>query len=89
MKKPYPSGSAKVVLAVALRPKLWKTALRFCPSWRHPLPPRDYVHFRTVTMYGGEGDYVIVKDAIQFLKWAKESGDKYRETIGGTLVHNT
>ena len=68
--------------AVAVRPRLWRTGvaqcLRLAPSgwWRRPpflpLPDRSYLHFRLVTMYGGDGDAPIAPDdLVAYLDWCR------------------
>lgn len=74
------------ILAVAVRPHLWGTALRqlsrLSPDgwWRRapflPVPPADYIEFRLVTQYGGEHGSRDVKvrtiDVLDYLAWCKE-----------------
>jgi len=57
--------------------------LRLAPHgwWRRapflPLPARDYLHFRMVTAYGGDGDPDLVPDAdpaadlVTYLEWCR------------------
>jgi hypothetical protein len=51
----------RAALALLARPTLWPTAARLAPPgwWRRwpprPLPPAEYVRFRTQTMYGDDG----------------------------------
>ena len=74
------------VLAVVRRPRLWPTAWRqwrrTVPSgwWRRPpllpVPRRDYVGFRLVTQYGGEGRLPddparIGRDVVNYLEWCR------------------
>ncbi len=53
--------SLRAAGAVLARPRLWSSAARLAPPgwWRRwppsPLPPADYVRFRTQTMYGDDG----------------------------------
>jgi hypothetical protein len=70
---------------VMKRPDLWVTALRqarlLAPRgwWRRapflPLPDGDYLHFRMVTMYGGDGrdsdGAVEPRDVVAWLEWCK------------------
>lgn len=70
------------VLAVALRPGLWATAIvqlirLAAPGWwRHrpflPLPTPGYLHLRVVTMYGGDGNGPIASaDVVTWLRWCR------------------
>jgi hypothetical protein len=70
------------VWAVLRRPSLWWTAMvvlyRLVPSrwWRRrprlPLPDPGYLHFRTVTAYGGEGDAPPdPHDVVTYLRWCR------------------
>lgn len=69
-------------LAVAMRPWLWPTAVvqvcRLAPSgwWKRPpflpLPDRDYMHFRMVTQYGGDGTAPShPSDVVDYLSWCR------------------
>lgn len=71
-----------VVMAVLVRPWLWGTALgqlrRLAPNgwWRNrphlPLPSREYLHFRLVTMYGGAGTGPPdPDDVVTYLRWCR------------------
>lgn len=73
---------AGVIVALARRPDLWPTALRvalrLAPSgwWRRaphlPLPSRDYLQFRMVTAYGGDGSSPPEPhDLITYLEWCR------------------
>ena len=74
---------AGAVLAVARRPDLWWTAarqsLRLAPSgwWRRsphlPLPDGDYLRFRMVTAYGGDGTPTADggQDLVTYLEWCR------------------
>ena len=72
----------RAVLAVAVRPQLWATAvrvsLRLAPSgwWRTaphlPLPDPDYFRFRMVTAYGGDGSTPADEhDMVTYLRWCR------------------
>jgi hypothetical protein len=73
--------NARAALALLRRPDLWWTgarqALRLAaPGWwrrgsRLPLPDRDYMHFRLVTQYGGDGGTASGADLVQYLEWIK------------------
>lgn len=67
---------------MVVRPSLWITAVSqlfrlAAPGWwRHapflPLPSPDYLRFRLVTMYGGNGDgEPEVADLIAYLQWCR------------------
>jgi hypothetical protein len=69
--------------AVVRRPDLWWTAVRQSlrlaePGWwRHapflPLPSADYLRFRMVTAYGGEGvpGDDAGQDLVTYLEWCR------------------
>jgi hypothetical protein len=70
------------VLAVVVRPRLWAVALRQLrvlarPGWWCrppflPLPDRDYLRFRLVTAYGGDGTATPnPDDLVAYLEWCK------------------
>jgi hypothetical protein len=72
----------RVGRAVAARPGLWPTAVRagavLVPAgwWRRrpflPLPDPDYVHFRLVTAYGGDGTTPPpAQDVLTWLTWLR------------------
>ena len=69
--------------AVLARPGLWPVALRagraLVPHgwWRRPpflpVPDRDYVRFRLVTAYGGEGTTPPRSDdLVRWLEWLRD-----------------
>lgn len=71
--------AAKVV---AMRPSLWTTAFRqivalAAPGWWRrrpwvPLPDADYLRFRLVTAYGGDGDRAPEPaDVATYLHWCR------------------
>ncbi len=71
-----------VILALALRPDLWATAvrasLRLAPTgwWRRapyvPLPDPHYLRFRMVTAYGGDGSHPPEPhDLVAYLEWCR------------------
>jgi len=78
--------SLSAVVAVAVRPTLWTTAIRqvsrLAPRgwWRTapflPVPPADYMDFRLVTQYGGEHGGpqggIRSKDVVDYLQWCKQ-----------------
>jgi len=67
--------------AVAGRPGLWLVAARQMlvlarPGWWRrppflPLPDRDYLRFRLVTAYGGDGQPPTPDDLVAYLQWCK------------------
>jgi hypothetical protein len=67
--------------AVVRRPDLWPALLRLVPPgwWRRwpprPVPSRDYLRFRTETMYGREGRLDPV-DLVRYLEWCRAM-DRY------------
>jgi hypothetical protein len=74
---------AGALAAVVRHPTLWPTALRqvfrlAAPGWWRrsphlPLPPDDYLRFRLVTMYGGDGDQVPnPSELVTYLRWCRE-----------------
>lgn len=86
MSERTPTGSALVrpaiVIALARRPDLWPTAVRAAlrlatPGWWRraphlPLPPADYLRFRMVTAYGGDGTHPAEpQDLVTYLEWCR------------------
>jgi len=81
-KGPGPGWALRALVAVVRRPRLWPTALRqvrrLAPDgWWHrfpflPLPDPDYLRFRIVTAYGGEGDRAPdTDDLVTYLHWCR------------------
>lgn len=83
--------SALGVMAVAVisHPSLWITAIRqvriLAPNgwWRRapylPLPDAEYLRFRMVTAYGGEGVGQPTKsDVVTYLRWCRAWPDAAR-----------
>ncbi len=73
---------AGILVALLRRPDLWPTALRvalrLAPEgwWRRspylPLPSPDYLHFRMVTAYGGDGTRPPEPhDLVTYLEWCR------------------
>lgn len=73
-----------MVLAVAMRPRLWPTAvtaaLELAPKgwWKHrpflPLPDPEWTHFRIVTAYGGDGSLPMrAHDLVTWLDWKRRT----------------
>jgi hypothetical protein len=68
--------------ALIRRPDLWWTGLRQMrrlarPKWWKrppflPVPDRDYLQFRLVTQYGGDGGTATGTDLVQYLEWCRE-----------------
>lgn len=79
---------AQLVVGVICRPRLWWPLVvvgrRFIPNrwWTYPpflpVPPREYVQFRMVTMYGDPHAVPSIDDLEQFVLWAYEAGLKFR-----------
>ena len=76
-------ATTKVVIAVAARPRLWVPALgagaSLVPSrwWSRrpflPLPDRDWLRFRVITAYGGDGTTPLaVDDVLTWLEWRRQ-----------------
>lgn len=65
------------VWAVLRRPWLWGVALRLAPRgwWRRsphlPLPDREYLRFRMVTMYGDATHVPEPGDLVTYLEWCR------------------
>jgi hypothetical protein len=77
-----PSLGGRAVLALLVRPDLWWTAvrvaLRLAPAgwWRRPpflpLPSPQYLRFRMVTAYGGDGSSPArPADLVAYLEWCR------------------
>ena len=73
---------ASVVRTMLRRPDLWPAALvaarRLAPTgrWRRfpflPLPSADYMRFRMVTAYGGDGSHPAeAADLVAYLEWSR------------------
>jgi hypothetical protein len=75
--------SLRVAVAVMARPRLWRSAARLARPgwWRHwppsPLPPTDYLRFRTQTMYGDKGQ-IDAADLVAYLEWCRRMGTRAR-----------
>ena len=72
------------VVPVAVRPRLWPAAVaaavRMAPRgwWRRwppvPAPDPEYLRFRMVTNYGGDGDRAPEReDLVSYLEWCQRS----------------
>lgn len=80
--------AAGVVMALALRPHLWSTAVRqlllLTPSgwWRRPpflpLPDSEYLAFRMETMYGDGAASPVASDVIAYLEWCRNQRQALR-----------
>lgn len=68
-------------LAIGRRPALWPVAIAqlrrlAAPGWWRrppflPLPPRDYLRFRALTMYGSADRAPGAADVVSYLTWCK------------------
>ena len=87
-----PRVAIGVAAALLRRPALWPTAIRqlavLSPAgwWRggsrRPGPPADYLRFRFVTQYGGDGHVgggrsADPQDVVNYLAWCRD----WRRTI--------
>lgn len=73
---------ARVAGAVAVRPRLWRTALRqarrlAAPGWWRrapflPLPTREYLELRMVTQYGSAQHRPDPRDVVHYLAWCRQ-----------------
>jgi hypothetical protein len=74
--------TASLAGPIVRHPSLWPTALRqmrrLAPTrwWLRspflPIPSPDYLHFRLVTMYGGQGESEhTAEDLVTWLKWCR------------------
>lgn len=83
MERPAIPLSTPAARALALHPRLWPTAVRaaleLAPRgwWRRapflPLPDPDWLHFRLVTAYGGDGDQPMgAEELLTWLEWKRE-----------------
>lgn len=81
-KGPSPIWTVRAGLAVLRHPSLWVTAVRqmgrLAPEgWWHrvpflPLPDRDYMRFRVITAYGGDGTRAPEpEDLLTYLRWCR------------------
>ena len=78
---PTTDGLAAVILAVAVRPGLWLTAVRQVfvlarPGWWHrlpflPLPDPEYLAFRLQTAYGDSSAPLQPHDVVTYLHWCR------------------
>jgi hypothetical protein len=65
-----------LALALLRRPDLWPAARRLIPRrwWRRwpplPIPPAEYLRFRSETMYGSAGR-VEPTELIRYLEWCR------------------
>ena len=72
----------RATVALLRRPDLWWTAacqvVRLArPGWAHrapflPVPDEDYLRFRMVTAYGGDGTATpAIADLVRYLEWCR------------------
>ena len=76
---PSLTGLPAAAAAIAVRPRLWRVALRqarvLVPSrwWRRrpflPLPDREWLAFRATTAYGAADAPLRVDDLLTWLAW--------------------
>ena len=72
-------GFVKQALAVARHPGLWWTGARQAYVLLRPgLRARDYLHFRLVTQYGGDGHAASGDDLVQYLQWCRAERRRLR-----------
>lgn len=82
MDRRRPAVSWATVMAVAVRPVLWRPALRALRSlaprgwWRRrpflPIPDPGYMAFRMQTQYGGDGTIPPAPDdVVEYLRWLR------------------
>ena len=74
--------------AVAVRPRLWATAVRQLGAlaapgwWRHrprlPLPAPGYLRFRMVTAYGDPDARPDADDLVSYLSWCRDEHRRAR-----------
>lgn len=75
-----------LLVVVVRRPHLWSAAIRvgirMVPDrwWTRrpflPIPDRDYLRFRIVTAYGGDGSATIrAQDLVSYLEWCRRWWD--------------
>ena len=72
----------RVGSAMAVRPDLWRVAIRqmrrtAAPGWYRrwpflPVPPAGYMHFRSVTQYGDAHHPPVPADVINYLQWCRQ-----------------
>ena len=78
-----PTWAVEAAGAVARRPGLWPVAVRQAfvlaePGWWRrrpflPLPPADYLRFRSQTAYGGSGDRPPgPEEVVTYLRWCRD-----------------
>ncbi|HUJ66044.1 MAG TPA: hypothetical protein VLX59_10930 [Acidimicrobiales bacterium] len=73
-----------VIAVVIARPWLWPVLIRLVPRrwWRRwpplPLPPPEYIRFRTETMYGDPDGLLDGADLIAYLQWCRRMGSRAR-----------
>ena len=81
---PRATVAPTAIAAVATRPWLWPAVIRLVPRhwWRRwpplPLPPADYLRFRTQTMYGDQGARLDREDLIAYLQWCRRMAPRAR-----------
>lgn len=74
----------KIVLAVLVRPWLWRSLMRFAPPgwWRHwppnPMPPKEYIDFRLLTAYGDTDARPTAEEVVLYLAWCRRMAKERR-----------
>jgi hypothetical protein len=63
-------GVLRSAASVLARPRLWPIALRQGFVLMRP-GARDYLRFRMVTQYGGDGGAPTSDDVVQYLEWCR------------------
>lgn len=82
-------GWKSAATAVAVRPRLWPTAIgqmfRMAPRgwWRRrpflPVPDPAYLRFRLQTQYGGDQPHTpVAHDLVAYLEWCRGYRDALR-----------
>ncbi len=79
-----PRGALATAAAVAVRPGLWRAAVRqlrrLAPDrwWSRrpflPVPDRDWMAFRMTTAYGDPDAPLVVDDVLTWLRWSETVG---------------
>ena len=67
----------KSALRVLRRPLLWPTAIHQGFVMLRP-GAKDYLHFRMVTQYGGDGGAPQGDDFVQYLEWVRAERRRLR-----------
>lgn len=65
-------GMIKTLIAIFIRPWLWRSAFRFIPNLTYLSQSRSYIRFRMEEMYGDPNHEIIPKETIRFLYWCRK-----------------